>query len=145
MFAIAMPNESSEPAELHQFRIRAKALRYAIELVAPAFGPELRDETYPVIEELQERLGRVQDHVAAIERCRVWSENTLSTFLRERLNELMAAERRGLADSIRDFHTWWTEERAASIRALLQTDLPIPANGSAPGAAGGSQHAKAGA
>jgi len=126
-FAVAMPNESSRPAELHQFRIRGKALRYAIELVAPAFGPELKDELYPIIEELQERLGRVQDHVAAIERCRGWCESTRSTLLRTRLDELMLAERRGLTDSIREFHAWWTEERAAHVCALLQTELPIRA------------------
>jgi CHAD domain-containing protein len=124
-FAIAMPNESSEPEELHQFRIRAKALRYAIELVAPAFGPELRDETYPMIEELQERLGKVQDHVAAIDRCRGWSEITRSTLMRTRLDELMSAERRGLVDSVRTFHAWWTEERAASLCSQLNVQASV--------------------
>jgi CHAD domain-containing protein len=118
-FAIAMPNGSSVPEELHQFRIRAKALRYAIELVAPAFGPDLREETYPIIEELQERLGKVQDHVAAIDRCQIWSETTRSTLLRTRLDELMSAEDRGLADSIREFRGWWTDERAANVCSQL--------------------------
>jgi CHAD domain-containing protein len=121
-FTIAMPNGSSDPEELHQFRIGAKALRYAIELVAPAFGPELREETYPIIEELQERLGKVQDHVAAIDRCQLWSETTRSTLLRTRLDELMSAEGRGLADSIREFRAWWTDERAASICSQLNTE-----------------------
>jgi CHAD domain-containing protein len=123
-FAAAMPNESSTPAELHQFRISAKALRYVIELVAPAFGPSLREELYPTIEEVQERLGRVQDHVAAIERCRVWIANTRNSALQETLRELMEAEERGLKDSIREFHNWWNEERVANVS--VQLEFPGP-------------------
>src|SRR5689334_2715664 len=48
-FFDAVPDQSSSLAALHQFRIRAKALRYAIELVAPAFPSELRDSAYPII------------------------------------------------------------------------------------------------
>src|SRR5205085_1605887 len=62
-FLAAMPGDSSDVVALHQFRIRAKALRYAIEIVASAFEPELRTDLYPVVGQLQERLGRVQDHV----------------------------------------------------------------------------------
>jgi CHAD domain-containing protein len=119
-FAAAMPSETSTPAELHQFRIRAKALRYVIELVAPAFGPELRGELYPLVEELQGRLGRVQDHVAAIERCRAWTEKTRDPELRETIRELSEAEARGLADAIREFQAWWTEERVSQVCVLLE-------------------------
>ncbi len=118
-FAAAMPNESSDAAALHQFRIRAKALRYAIELVAPAFGPELRKELYPIVEELQERLGRVQDHVAAIERCKNWAAHARGESMQETLRELSAAEDRGLADSMREFRSWWTDERMSQVGALL--------------------------
>ena len=62
-----------DTAELHQFRIRAKALRYAIELVAAAFDPELRKKLYPLVEELQERLGRFRITSTAAERCRNWA------------------------------------------------------------------------
>ena len=103
-FVVAMPNESSSTAELHQFRIRAKALRYAIELVAPAFEPELRKELYPLVEELQERLGRIQDHVTAAERCHNWAANTRDEALQETLRELAEAENRGLIDAVREFH-----------------------------------------
>jgi CHAD domain-containing protein len=123
-FETAMPNESSDPPALHQFRIRAKDLRYAIELVAPAFGAELRKKLYALIEELQERLGRIQDHVAAIERCSNWSTGTHGEALRETLNELSDAEKRGQIDSIQDFHNWWNEERKSRVRELLK----LPAN-----------------
>jgi CHAD domain-containing protein len=72
-FVAAMPQPSSTTVELHQFRIRAKALRYGIELVASALGEDLRKKLYPVVEDLQERLGAIQDHVAAIDRCNTCS------------------------------------------------------------------------
>jgi CHAD domain-containing protein len=119
-FAAAMPNELSDPPALHEFRICGKALRYAIELVASAFGPELRKELYPMVEKLQERLGNVQDHVAAIDRCRAWAAATRNEALHETLRELGEAEHRGLTDSIHAFRSWWTDERAAQVRILLE-------------------------
>jgi CHAD domain-containing protein len=119
-FVVAMPTESSSTAALHQFRIRAKALRYAIELVAPAFEPELRKKLYPLVEELQERLGRIQDHVTAAERCHNWAANTGDGALQETLRELAEAENRGLLDGVRDFFAWWTDERVEQVHNLLK-------------------------
>ncbi len=34
-------------SHLHGFRIRSKAVRYAMELVASTFPPEFKDELYP--------------------------------------------------------------------------------------------------
>lgn len=116
-----MPNESSDAAALHEFRIRAKALRYAIELLAPVFGPELRVEIYPIIEKLQERLGAIQDHVTATQRCQDWATSTRDDYLRETLRELADAEHRGLADAIRDFRAWWTVDRSEQIRQQLES------------------------
>jgi CHAD domain-containing protein len=124
----ANPNDSSDPPVLHQFRIRAKDVRYAIELVALAFGNQLRKQLYPVIEELQERLGRTQDHVAAIDRCQKWNASADSVALRETLRELSEAEKRGLSDSIQEFHSWWNDERQSHVRELLT----LPANADSP-------------
>lgn len=118
-FMAAMPNATSDVTALHQFRIRAKALRYAIELVAPAFGPELRKQLYPIVEELQERLGHVQDHVAAIERCRNWTADARNTAMRETLVELSEAETRGMADAVQGFRAWWTADLSDRVNALL--------------------------
>ena len=71
-----VPANGADTKVLHQFRIQTKAVRYAIELLAPAFGPELRDETYPIVEELQERLGKIQDCVAGAANLRKWSRDT---------------------------------------------------------------------
>ncbi len=47
--------------QVHQLRITGKRLRYAIEIVAPCYGPELRETHYPHVEALQERLGELND------------------------------------------------------------------------------------
>lgn len=122
-FSAAKPPESADPAMLHQFRIRAKALRYAIELVAPAIGArgsDLRGQLYPLVEELQERLGEIQDHVAAIERCGAWQIQSRNSAMREKLAELAEAEARGLANAIDGFWQWWTPERQSRVDALLR-------------------------
>lgn len=118
-FMAALPRETSDVAALHQFRIRAKGVRYAIELVAPAFDPELRKQLYPIMEELQQRLGRVQDHVAAIARCRNWAAAIRNAALCETLNELAEAETRGLADATQEFRAWWTTDLIDRVSALL--------------------------
>jgi CHAD domain-containing protein len=52
-------------AHLHQVRIAAKRLRYAMELFAACFAEEFKATLYPQVEEMQEILGRANDsHVA---------------------------------------------------------------------------------
>ena len=119
-FVLAMPDESSDTVALHDFRIRGKALRYAIELVASAFNRELRKELYPLVEDLQERLGRIQDHVAAAERCRNWADQTTDEAVQETLRELAEAESLGLVEAISDFRAWWTAEQVENVQRLLK-------------------------
>jgi CHAD domain-containing protein len=121
-FFAALPDESADMAALHQFRIRSKALRYTMELAAPAFGPELREEHYPVVEELQERLGKVQDHVTAAAHLREWSEGTKDSALREVYQELAAEENTRLEEELRDFREWWTANRAETLRRGLMPE-----------------------
>lgn len=118
-FLAAMPGQTSDVAALHQFRIRAKELRYAIELVAPVFGPELRDDLYPMIEELQERLGRVQDHVTARQLFQKLASKESSDPRRQILCELADAEARRMTQKVDDFHGWWTGDRDQRVRAAL--------------------------
>lgn len=117
-FFAALPGDTADMAALHQFRIRAKALRYAMELLAPAFGPELRDELYPIAEQLQERLGQINDHVAARDRLRAWAAAS-DAAQQKWLCELAESEATRFADDLREFHVWWTAERVESLRTGL--------------------------
>jgi CHAD domain-containing protein len=52
-------------ARLHQVRIAGKRLRYAMEVFAGCFPPPFADTLYPLVEQMQEILGRANDsHVA---------------------------------------------------------------------------------
>ena len=77
---------------LHQFRIRAKGCVTRSSWSPRPLTANLRKKFYPLVEELQERLGRIQDHVAAAERCRNWADNTRDEVLQETLRELAEAE-----------------------------------------------------
>jgi CHAD domain-containing protein len=118
-FFEGLPDDSADTVALHQFRIRGKELRYTIELVSAAFGPELRKKHYAVVEELQELLGNVQDHVAAMGHMSEWVKDSRDAEQQGLLHELADEEREHLVDAIRDFRSWWTNERVASLRAGL--------------------------
>ena len=107
-FIELIPTGSEDVAALHQFRIRAKALRYAIELLAPAFGDELRGDVYPEVEKLQERLGNITDHIAAIRLFAEWEAHSAE---HPRLGpSLLEREKAAEIQDLHDFHAWWGDE-----------------------------------
>jgi CHAD domain-containing protein len=57
----AVLGSSDDVTQLHRLRIRAKRLRYAIEIVAECFAPPLRSDLYPALEEIQATLGAWRD------------------------------------------------------------------------------------
>jgi CHAD domain-containing protein len=118
-FFAALPSSNSDLSALHEFRIRGKHLRYSLELLAPAFGPELREEHYPVVQQLQELLGRINDCVAADERLVRWRRKIDTGSEREMLDKLIGRQRTKLDEAITEYRSWWTAERAASLRSGL--------------------------
>lgn len=118
----ALPTAASDPVELHQFRIRIKALRYAIELLAPALGPDLRDVQYPIVGQIQERLGKINDHAAGAARLEQWSQAALDPHIKELIDALVQQERIRLAEAIADFRQWWTPERVAQLQTGLAAE-----------------------
>ncbi len=102
---------------LHAFRIRTKQLRYTMELLAGALPPPLRRELYPMVEQLQELLGAVNDHVQgcafleeAIARCQDPQE-------REALHRLRDAEAGHLQQACQQFFAWCTPQRRDELQA----------------------------
>jgi CHAD domain-containing protein len=113
-----MPDGSDDVAALHQFRIRCKALRYAIELLAPAFDPELRKAVYPVVEELQEQLGKITDHIAAMRLLAEWEVHKAEQAAEGGASTLDAEKARQRQD-LEAFRQWWTPERATWLEQSL--------------------------
>jgi CHAD domain-containing protein len=124
-FFAAAPACGCDAEALHQFRIRAKSLRYSLELLAPALGSELREVHYPLVEELQERLGRINDHAGGAERLRHWSAEQRDPSQPNAFEELARDESERLAAELREFFSWWTPERSDELRSGLLREAEV--------------------
>jgi CHAD domain-containing protein len=119
-FFRVLPDDAADTTALHQFRIRSKELRYAIELLASGVEPIVRDEHYPVVEELQERLGRINDHVVARNQLIDWAR-TENVAMRELLCDLACHENVEAKSRLADFREWWTPSLVEKLSGLTQT------------------------
>src|SRR5262249_19810439 len=115
-FFAACPATGADVAALHRFRIRGKELRYAVELLAGAFAPAFRDELYPVVASLQERLGLVNDLATAQRRLAEWLNATGDPATVSHLHRRLAAIAEELVRARADFHRWWTPELRDGLR-----------------------------
>jgi len=78
---------------------------------------------YPIVEQIQQRLGRINDHVTGAARLRKWSCATGDAQLQELLDALVQQEHIRLAESIVEFRQWWTPERVTQLKTgLTQPD-----------------------
>lgn len=127
---------SSEPAQLHELRLRIKALRYAFELCAGCFPPVVRDPLHEQLTDVQRRLGQIND-------AREMSDCIARLTAGRRAGAKAGPERRALralaalctarCDQLRaEFGDWWS---AADSRGFLaQIRELAPAGGDEPGA-----------
>ena len=123
--AAAPPLEADDPA-LHQFRIRGKQLRYAMELLAGAFPPAFRDELYPQVGDLQERLGQVNDLATAQRRLEEWLSGTGDPATVSRLQRRLNEAGEELVRVRAEFHAWWTPELRETLRGRFDEFLGSP-------------------
>lgn len=127
-FFRASEADFSDYTLLHAFRIEGKHLRYTMEVFASAFEPAFRDELYPLIADLQDRLGKINDHATAKERFGQWFEDAdEEDALRPTFESLVAEERQALDVARSEFLDWWTPDRRDDLRKrfadALQMDL----------------------
>ncbi len=123
-FFAAAHRRPTRVAGLHKLRIAGKRFRYAIELFA-AISPPLRDEIYPVIEQVQELLGKANDHAVAAERIAAWARQQAEGAARpEGVDKLVRREKKRAAASRRAFLDWWTVERMSAFERQFAQCLP---------------------
>jgi len=115
-FFTAAAADFSDYVALHAFRIQGKQLRYAMEIFAGAFDRSLRDELYPIVEALQEKLGHINDHHTAKELFVAWLADPQVSAAAEILPVLVAEEAQALDQSCQEFFHWWTADRAGELR-----------------------------
>jgi CHAD domain-containing protein len=119
-FFEASPSNPNDLTSLHRFRIHGKELRYAMELLAPAFPAAFREQLYPVVEELQERLGEIHDHAVARTRFVKWITRTTSKREIVHVRKLLGQERNKLDRLVAEFASWWTPEFEAKLRESFE-------------------------
>jgi CHAD domain-containing protein len=66
----AMMQDLADYARLHRVRIIGKRLRYAMEIFVDCYPPAFREMLYPMVEEMQDILGRANDSFVAGQRLR---------------------------------------------------------------------------
>lgn len=80
-------------SELHQFRIRGKRLRYAIEIFQDAFPPSLGGAIYTQIEGWQDQLGEINDRAVALKLLLEWSAKSENSDERQAFDTRLQRER----------------------------------------------------
>jgi CHAD domain-containing protein len=111
-------------AQLHEVRIAGKRLRYAMEVLGDCFGPAFKDRLYPMVEEVQEVLGRANDsHVAAcrLEALRAQLAAWPQTWGRVKagVEALLRFHQRRLPQERRRFLEWWQRWRQAGADEVV--------------------------
>ncbi len=112
-----VPTEDTDVATLHRFRIRAKELRYEMELLAGAFPPDFAEALYQAVETLQQQLGEINDHVIALSHLRQRTNNGYDPLKRGPGRSLLEYEQESLNQSRQQFFQWWTPQRRDNLRS----------------------------
>jgi CHAD domain-containing protein len=116
-FFEASPASASDADALHKFRLAGKDLRYAMESLAPAFAPPFRDELYPALASLQERLGVLNDLASTQERLRERIDESGDPARLSDLRRRLAATGEELVRAREEFEKSWTPATRDALRA----------------------------
>ena len=117
--------EMADAEALHAFRIQGKQVRYAMEIFAGAFDVSFRDELYPIVVTLLDRLGAINDHVTAQSYLAPWRDAATSCDACHAFEAAIERERRGFESSRQEFLAWWTSERQADLRNRFARHVPL--------------------
>ena len=105
--------------QLHELRIAGKRLRYSIELFHSVFPQDLQAEFYPLVEKLQSRLGKINDHATAQAMFQRWlSQMPVGSHAAD-LAACIVAEHKAAIELREEFLAWWTTKRIAQLEVFL--------------------------
>jgi CHAD domain-containing protein len=115
-FFLAAAADLSDVHHLHQLRIAGKHLRYTIELLAAGLPESIRQHVYPMIKDLQDRLGAINDHATAQQRLERWIQESPTEVELQFLQTHREAERR-CSETLRgEFLQWWNGTRQTELQ-----------------------------
>lgn len=125
--AAEMNQRDSQYSQLHRVRIVGKKLRYAMEIFVACFAAPFRDDLYPLIEEMQEILGEVNDHHNASvfyaklaedmpKICpKPWKE------IGRQVSAMMKSHQEGMANGRKQFMEWKRRWKSPQTRDLVSS------------------------
>ncbi len=94
-----------------------------MEIFSGAFGPYLVDRLYLELAELQEKLGKIIDHKAAIEQLSQWLQQFKDGDRCELVSKLIGDEKQSLDAEHKAFSEYWTPERSKRLRRQFAREL----------------------
>jgi CHAD domain-containing protein len=108
----AAKRDLTDADNLHQVRIAGKRLRYAMEILAPAFERPFRERLYPAVQEMQDILGEANDSRFAMARIKEFlkqleKNSTPGKRNRAALAELIAYHQARWDRERQRFNRWW--------------------------------------
>ncbi len=110
---------------LHAFRIQSKHIRYAMEIFAGAFEDSFRQQLYPLVAELQDQLGKINDRVTAQRYLTAWRNETDAPAVRQALDKGIQLEQHALDASQHEFLNSWTPERREALHQCFAKYVPL--------------------
>ena len=125
-FSTAAAADLSDINALHRLRILGKKLRYCMEPLATTFDQSFREELYPILGEVQKKIGIINDHATAKKYFDSWAAQADESSHAEIL-QLIDLAQQECDRSASEFQDWWTEERLADMRRRFDAALTSPA------------------
>lgn len=125
-FNTAIEANPTDPPALHQLRILGKQVRYALEIFADCFPPEVKDAVYPAVEDVQTILGDIQDAVVGVDRLAGLRDRVKQVTpaewprLRKGIEGLMKSQRAKIPAGKKAFQRW--RKRWAGLVAAVKLD-----------------------
>jgi CHAD domain-containing protein len=137
-FFASAPAGGARQEELHQFRIRGKELRYALEVLRGAFPPDEHARLYGAVRSIQDRLGGINDLATAKARLRKKIEAAHGDRAAAPWRRLLAEEQDRLRRARQAFHEWCNPAMLRQLHMGFEALL----NGSAAPRTGGRRAAR---
>lgn len=119
-FFRAAKADLSDDAAMHALRIRAKKLRYTMEILAPAFGTGFRKKLYARVSLFQELLGAINDHATALAVLGDWRTTCEDARQKAFLEGVLLAEVQATGDLRAAFRAAWTPKAATELERRLR-------------------------
>ncbi|MDZ4820459.1 MAG: CHAD domain-containing protein [Planctomycetota bacterium] len=110
---------------LHRFRVHGKQLRYAMEVFAGTYTAEFRSELYPVLVDIQQRLGDINDAAGATAYFQQMQANLVDSEQKLLLQQMHYEEQKNLTRLHQEFLIWWNDDRRCDFSSRLAVQLSL--------------------